>query len=233
MSDNPTDTHLLYHTILAHIHSRLALVLAGIDFEDDRISFDSWKELKPTTPFGQLPLLQVNDGPVQTQSMAMLRWVGAQDKAGALYPVTTDAAAAYAIEEALGVLQDFQNSWTPCLYMGRKPEVFGHAPGLGQTEQGKALIQKVREQWVKESLPNYCVNLEKLLTKHDGAWLASNGDAPTIADCVAVPFLRSFTRGHIDHVPTDVLDAYPAIKKYVQRFCAKVPGRYADGLHEE
>ena len=217
---------------LLYCYSRLAFALANIDYQDERVELEAWKELKPKTPFGQLPLLQIgNNGPTQTQSMAMLRWVGAQDVAGHLYPVTTDASAAYAIEEALGVLQDFKNSWTPCLYLTRNPQLYGHAADLSDDDK-KALVKNVREYWLQDSLPRYLKDLQTLLDKHNGVWLASS-TAPTIADCVAVPFLRSFTKGHVDYVPTDVLDQYPAIKSYVQRFCATaVPGRYKDGLHE-
>eukprot|EP00529_Nitzschia_sp_RCC80_P039198 CAMPEP_0113493720 /NCGR_PEP_ID=MMETSP0014_2-20120614/28737_1 /TAXON_ID=2857 /ORGANISM="Nitzschia sp." /LENGTH=56 /DNA_ID=CAMNT_0000387591 /DNA_START=118 /DNA_END=285 /DNA_ORIENTATION=+ /assembly_acc=CAM_ASM_000159 len=33
---------------------RLALVMSGAEFEDDRIKFPDWGALKPKTPYGQL-----------------------------------------------------------------------------------------------------------------------------------------------------------------------------------
>ncbi len=58
---------------------RLALVMTGTEFEDKRINFDEWGALKPTTPYGQLPLMTVTsaDGSTKTfaQSVAMMRWV--------------------------------------------------------------------------------------------------------------------------------------------------------------
>lgn len=208
--------------------SRLAFALAGIEYEDERVAFDAWKDLKPTTPFGQLPILTVDNGPMQSQSMAMLRWIGTlpSNAISNLYP-TTDAKAMYAIEEALGVVQDFKDSWTPCLYISRAPEKYGH----DKVDDKVALVKKVRAYWVKEHLPKFAADLQKLLVAHDGQFLASTA-GPTIADCVAVPFLRSFTKGHIDHVATTVLDQYPVLTAYVQRVCALVPGRYTDGLHE-
>jgi glutathione S-transferase len=56
--------------------TRLALVLTGTAFEDDRVNFGAWGALKPTTPYGGLPVMAV-DGAVHTESGAMLRWVGA------------------------------------------------------------------------------------------------------------------------------------------------------------
>ena len=56
-----------------------------------------------------------------------------------------------------------------------------------------------------------------MIEKHGGTWIASK-DKPTIADCVAYCQLDSFTRGYMDHVPTDCLDGYPTLKAYLQRF---------------
>ena len=214
--------------------SRLALTLAGIPFEDERIVFDQWKDVKPTTPYGQLPVLTVDDGPMQTQSMAMLRWVGCMqskdDNKASLYPIH-DPTALYQVEEAMGVVEDFRTSWAPCLYMTSAPAKYGHPEGFFQTDAGKDAVKAIRELWVRESLPKFAGYLTGLLARNDNKWLGSK-DGPTLVDCVAVVFLRGFTRGHIDHVPTACLDAYPALVDYVKRFCALVPGRFTDGLHE-
>jgi glutathione S-transferase len=53
---------------------RLALVLKGVEFEDERVSFDQWSELKPKTKFGQLPMMTIGETEV-AQSDAMLRYV--------------------------------------------------------------------------------------------------------------------------------------------------------------
>eukprot|EP00977_Amphora_coffeiformis_P009689 scaffold2230_cov187-Amphora_coffeaeformis.AAC.9 len=201
-----------------------------MEFEDDRIVFDQWKDMKPQMPYGQLPVMRVDDGPMQTQSTAMLRWVGSQSSKMELYPV---AASLYKVEEAMGVMEDFKQSWSPCLYISNAPTKYGYPEGYAQTDVGKETIKAMREAWVAESMPRFAGYLQGLLAANGGGggWLASSKD-PTIVDCVAVPFLRGFTRGHIDHVPTTCLDAYPALVDYIKRFCALVPGRYTDGLHE-
>ena len=38
---------------------RLLLVEAGQEFTDERVQFADWPALKPSTPFGQLPVLEV------------------------------------------------------------------------------------------------------------------------------------------------------------------------------
>lgn len=41
---------------------RFILHYAGQSFEDNRIKNSDWPTLKPTTPFGQLPVLQIKKG---------------------------------------------------------------------------------------------------------------------------------------------------------------------------
>jgi glutathione S-transferase len=205
---------------------RLALVLAGADFEDVRLSFADWPALKPTTPYGQLPIMTVNDGPVRTQSGAMLRWVGAT-LSDSLYPANK----MMDIEEAVGVFEDLDKAWMPSFYMAMKPANFGQKEGFDKTDEGKAVIEAMRTDFVKNKLPGHLTYLTNLLEKNDNKWLAST-DAPTIADCKAVVFLRSLTRGHIDFVPADCLETHPKIVEYLKRFCAleQVKGRYTSGV---
>ena len=210
--------------------SRLGFILAGVDFEDNRIKFPDWAELKPKTPNGKLPVLEIDGGPMKTQSMAMLRWAAAK-YSDTLYPLN-DPDTIFAAEEVIGLLDDYKNSWIPCMYVGRAAEAYGHPEGFGSSDEGKATVKKLREKWVKEEAPKLAASLEKFLDKNDNKWLASK-DAPTIADCVVIPFLRSFTRGHVDHVPTTVWNEHPKIVDYIKRFCTLdgVKGRYDNGIY--
>ena len=205
---------------------RLALILSGTDFTDERIAFADWKDLKPKTPYGAVPVLTMDGGPMKPQSMALLRLVGSEFSE-TLYPRDK----LYDIEETIGLLEDVQKSWTPKLYLSMRPQVFGHPEGFGKTPEGQQLVKQLREQWVAEELPRFAQFLEARLEKNE--WLVPGCDHPTIADCFAVPLLRSFTKGHIDHVPTTALDPYPKLVAYIQRFCAlpSMAGRYTDGIH--
>ena len=40
---------------------RLLFAVAGQEFTDDRIQFERWPEVKPSVPFGQLPLLEIQE----------------------------------------------------------------------------------------------------------------------------------------------------------------------------
>lgn len=67
---------------------RLALVVAGIDFEDVRCSYEQVHEMRASgkLPFSQVPALQIgndDDAPLYAQSQALLRWAG---RKGGLYP---------------------------------------------------------------------------------------------------------------------------------------------------
>ncbi|KAJ8021971.1 Glutathione S-transferase 1 [Holothuria leucospilota] len=53
---------------------RYLFALAGVEYEDKRLTSEEWKKLKPNTPFGGLPILEV-DGKVLGQTQAICRHV--------------------------------------------------------------------------------------------------------------------------------------------------------------
>ena len=55
---------------------RLALTLGQVPFTDTRVLFPERPAMKPTTPYGQLPLITIDDEPPVAQSAAMLRYAG-------------------------------------------------------------------------------------------------------------------------------------------------------------
>ena len=75
---------------------RIAFHAAGVEFEDDRISFPEFGEMRGNWRFNAVPVLEI-DGTVVTQSNAMNRYVG---KMGGLYP-TDDLQALYKQDCAL------------------------------------------------------------------------------------------------------------------------------------
>ncbi|CAH1248716.1 HPGDS [Branchiostoma lanceolatum] len=70
---------------------RLLFAAGEIPYEDVRIEGDSWPELKPKTPMGQVPILEF-DGQVICQSMAIARFVARE--AGLLGKTLLDQARA-------------------------------------------------------------------------------------------------------------------------------------------
>src|SRR6185295_20249713 len=55
---------------------RLALHLAGIDFEDVRINPAAWPAMKGETPYGALPVLELPERPPLAHSNAILVMIG-------------------------------------------------------------------------------------------------------------------------------------------------------------
>ncbi len=62
--------------------TRIMLDIAGVPYEDKRVSHAEWPAIKPTTPFGQVPVLEV-DGKQLAQSGAIERYAA---KLAKLYP---------------------------------------------------------------------------------------------------------------------------------------------------
>jgi hypothetical protein len=69
--------------------ARLAFAVKKVDFEDVLLTGSTWTELKPTTPWGQVPVLEV-DGEKLAQSGVILSYLGREL---GLYPGNALAAA--------------------------------------------------------------------------------------------------------------------------------------------
>jgi prostaglandin-H2 D-isomerase / glutathione transferase len=204
---------------------RLAFALSGTPYEDHRIKFPDWPQLKPTMPFGTLPVLTVDGGPMHAQSGALLRWAG-KTFSSTLYPDHK----LLEIEEAIGVVEDMRDSFMPCKLLSMCPAMVGYAQDFPNTDEGKALVEKMRKDWIHTELPRFAQYLAVLMDKYGGGlWLASDG--PTIADCKLIPLLLPLTRGNIDHISPHCLDEFPRLVEYMKQFCAldQIRGRYTYG----
>jgi prostaglandin-H2 D-isomerase / glutathione transferase len=180
-----------------------------------RIDFEKWAAMKPTIPGGLLPVMQIDDGPILTQSDALLRLI-ARKYCPSLYP----EANVYAIDEAMGIVDDMRFGWDPCQFLPYMCTVFGHPQELADSEQGEALMEKMKANWITNELPKFANRIAEMLKKN-GGWFAT-ADGPTIADCKLVPFLRTFA-GAFEEIPADTLDDYPALTDYIHRFCSLEP----------
>lgn len=205
---------------------RLALVLQEIPFEDERIGFAQWGELKATTKFGQLPQLTMTqeNGTTQTiaQSDAMLRYV-ARLKSKTLYP--EEPKKLLLLEEVLGVCGDLAKAWNPALYAGMRPEVYGYPEGHQKTEEGKKLTEKLRTEFVTNKLPSFLGYFSDYLG--EGKFLC--GEEVTIADLSLLPALARFSSGDLDFVAATSMDGFPKIAAWMERMRAlpKIKAWYA------
>lgn len=170
---------------------RIAFHAAGIEFEDERISFPQFAETRQNLRFTSLPVLEI-DGTVVTQSNAMARYVG--KKAG-LYP-TDDVQALYC-DEALGAVEDLLH----CMV-----QTFGL--------EGDAL-KSAREKLVDGWLTVFLRGLNEMLDR-GGDYFADN--RLTVADLKVSGITRWLLSGQLDHVPTDLVERVaPALIAHERR----------------
>ena len=171
---------------------RLALAIGGIAFEDHRFSFAEFPEVRKTTPFGQVPTLEV-DGVTVTQCDAMLRYAG---KLAGLYP--NDAFQALLCDEVMYVVEESIVRFGPTFRM------------TGEEQKAARLAL------VNGPMPVYLQWLEKQLLAHGGEYFADN--RLTVADLKVFVDIRGLNSGRLDHVPTDLVEKVaPALNAHLQR----------------
>jgi len=158
---------------------RIAFHAAGIEFEDKRLSFAEFSEMRQGTRFNSVPVLEI-DGAAVTQSNALSRYVG---KMAGLYP-TDDLQALYC-DEVLGALEDISHHIV---------RTFGL-----EGEELRLAREKLADGW----LSVYLRGLDELLTRGGGEYFAAN--ELTVADLKTFVQIRWLSSGTLDHVPTDIV----------------------------
>jgi glutathione S-transferase len=157
---------------------RIAFHAAGVDFEDQRISFPEFMETRTQMRFHCSPTLDI-DGAEVTQSNAMLRYVG---KMANLYP--EDSLQALYCDEAMEAVEDMLH------------QIVGTF-GL-EGDELKAAREKLADGW----LTVYVKGLGELLSR-GGDYFADN--RLTVADLKVHVQISSLMSGTLDHVPTDLV----------------------------
>jgi len=171
---------------------RLALALGGIAFEDHRFTFAEFAEVRKTTPFGQVPVLDI-DGELVTQCDAMLRYAG---KLAGLYPA--DPLQALLCDEVMYVVEEASVKLGPTFRM------------TGDEQKAARLAL------VNGSMTVYLQWLQKQLLAHGGQYFADG--RLTVADLKVFVDVRGLNSGRLDHVPTDLVEQVaPALNAHMQR----------------
>ncbi|MCW8880001.1 MAG: glutathione S-transferase family protein [Kangiellaceae bacterium] len=159
--------------------TRLAMKIAGIEFEDYRFPFEKFQEEVKNTPLNQVPMLEI-DGEKITQCNAINRYVG---KLSGLYP--EDDYQALICDEVMSALEDITHKLVSTF-------------GLEGEE-----LKQAREKFVDGSLSLSLEWLKEKLDKQGGEFFAEN--RLTVADLKVFVWVRGLTSGHLDHVPTDLV----------------------------
>ncbi|HLK35160.1 MAG TPA: glutathione S-transferase family protein [Polyangiaceae bacterium] len=166
---------------------RLALHLAGVEFDDNRIKPTDWPALKPGTPFGSLPVLEMLGRPPLAQSNAILVLIG---RLHGLHPKDPFDAARH--EATMHYVEDLRHQLAPTLRM--------------KDEEEK---KKAREAIASTYLPFWGAHAEAQIG--DGPFFG--GAALQVVDLKIYIMLRWLKSGHLDHVPATGLDAFPKLNR--------------------
>jgi glutathione S-transferase len=164
---------------------RLALHLAGIDFDDVRVKHAGWGALKPTTPFGSMPVLEMPGAQPLAQSNAILTLIGRRHD---LHPKDDVEAAHH--EAMMCHVEDLRAALAPSLRIADADEK-----------------KRVREDLAATYLPTWATRTEKQLG--DGPFLA--GAKLHVADLKLYMIVRWLSGGAVDHIPATIFATYPKL----------------------
>jgi prostaglandin-H2 D-isomerase / glutathione transferase len=166
---------------------RLALHVAGVDFVDNRIQSAQWPDLKPKTPFGSVPVLEVEGKGQLAQSNAILAYVG---RAHGLHP--SDAWEAAQHEAIMAAVEELRHRIAPSLTMKDPDEK-----------------KRTREELARGYMQSWGASVEKQLG--DGPFVA--GERIQVADIKLYVVMNWFVKGALDHVPADVFGKYTRLTR--------------------
>ena len=166
---------------------RLALHIAGIDFDDNRIARADWPAIKPTTPFGSLPVFEIPGKAPLAQSNAILVHVGRRH---GLHPKDDFEAARH--EAMMAHVEDVRAKLSPTIHMSDAAEK-----------------KTAREALVAGYLPAWASFAEKQIG--EGPFLG--GANVQVADIKIYVVYKWIAGGVIDHIPTDIFASYPKLKR--------------------
>lgn len=165
---------------------RLALHLAGVDFEDVRISGADWRAMKDGTPYGALPILELPDRPPLAQSNAILVLIG---RAHGLHPTDDFEAARH--EGMMQHVEDLRGAVGPTIRMSDADK------------------KAARETLVAGYLPQWARAAEKNIG--DGPFFG--GAKVNVVDLKLHMAVRWFIGGKVDHIPATIFADYPKLTR--------------------
>lgn len=175
--------------------TRIALHAAGVDFDDNRLSFPEFGAQQFDMRFHAVPVLEI-DGAQVTQSNAMNRYIG---KMCGLYP-SDDLQALYC-DEVMDAVEDLTHYLTATF-------------GL-EGEEMKLAREALADGW----MTIYLKGLEELLNRGGGEYFA--GNQLSVADLKVFVQTSALGAGFLDHIPTDIVQRVaPGLKAHAERVAA-------------
>lgn len=182
---------------------RLALHIAGVDFEDNRLKGEQWAAYKPAAPFGTVPVLEWPGKPTIAQSNAILVLIGREYD---LHPKDNFEAARH--EELLSHVEDLRHKVGPTLRI-----------------KDEAEKKAAREELAAGYLPAWAGHTEAHLG--DGPFVG--GAKLNVVDLKLHMAVRWFAGGKVDYVPATIFSGFPKLVRVFEavRDDARVKAWYA------
>lgn len=166
---------------------RLALHIAGVEFEDVRVKSKDWPALKPTAPYRSLPYLEMPGRPLLAHSNAILVFIGREN---GLHPSDHFEAALH--EAMMSHVEDLRGAVSPTIHIADEAEK-----------------KRAREALAANYLPAWAEKAERNLG--DGPFFA--GDKLHVVDLKLHMAVRWFSGGKVDHVPPTIFAAFPRLNR--------------------
>ena len=193
---------------------RIGLALKGVDYDYVAVDLLAGEQLAPAyravNPQGLTPALDLGDGQILTQSLAILEWLEETRPTPAILPRSAlDRATVRTMAGIIACdIHPLNNT-----RVGRKLTALG---------ADQAAITGWIQGWISEGFDA----LEPMVARHAGMF--AFGDTPTLADCCLIPQVYSANRYQLD------IGAWPAIHGVAERcvmhpaFAAAHPSRQPD-----
>lgn len=167
---------------------RLALYLAGVEFEDVRVTQADWPALKPDTPFGSLPVLEVPGHPPLGQTNAILVYIGRRH---GLHPSDDFEAARH--EAMMCHVEDLRATVGPTLRIA-----------------DEAAKKAARGTLAESYLPAWAASTEREIAEA-GPFFA--GEKLHVVDLKLHRTVHWLASGIVDHIPATVFSAFPKLNR--------------------
>jgi len=193
---------------------RIGLALKGVEYDYVAVDLLAGEQREPAyravNPQGLAPALDLGDGHILTQSLAILEWL---EETRPQPPILPRSALDRAIVRAMANIVACDIHPLNNTRVGRKLKDLG-------------LDDTAVSAWISGWITEGFDALEPMVARHAGMF--AFGDSPTIADCCIVPQVYSANRFNVD------MAAWPAISSVAERtamhpaFAAAHPSRQPD-----
>jgi maleylacetoacetate isomerase/maleylpyruvate isomerase len=193
---------------------RIGLALKGLSYDYAPVDLIAGQQREPAyravNPQGLTPALDLGDGTVLTQSLAILEWL---EETHPQPPILPAGALERQLVRTMALIVACDIHPLNNTRVGRKLNKMG-------------VDQAATSDWIQGWIRDGFDALEPLVAKHGGGF--AFGEGPTIADCCLIPQVYSANRYEVD------LGPYPAIRAVAEHaarhpaFQAAHPNRQPD-----